>query len=81
MKDLAMFDSLLSSRKRIITGEDDEDMIEVNEQPMFKTKAITKNYGTRFAKPFKLKVSLTNIIYVIRKNDFDFGRKMRGTFF
>jgi len=57
MRDLAIFDALLSSKRR--GGETDLNLIESNYNiPMNKTKSISKNYNTRIFRTIgKFKVS------------------------
>ena len=51
-----MYDNLLSRRNQ---NTDEDGLVDgTMDAPMVKTKTITKNYGTRFARPFKTKVSI-----------------------
>jgi len=66
MRDLAIFDALLSSKRR--GGETDLNLIESNYNiPMNKTKSISKNYNTRIFRTIgKFKVS--NIYFIPDKS-------------
>jgi hypothetical protein len=61
MRDLAIFDALLSSKRR--GGDLDLNFIESNYNfPMNKTKSISKNYNTRIFRTIgKIKVSFPKI--------------------
>ncbi|CDW87716.1 myb-like dna-binding shaqkyf class family protein [Stylonychia lemnae] len=73
MRDLAIFDALLSSKRR--GGETDLNFIDQNYNfPMNKTKSISKNYNTRLFKTAgKYRENEKDIFYVEKKASNNYG--------